>query len=296
MTSPPGAASAQSVFDFWAGLMPEFFRQVGGNGSGAAAPAFAEHFAFPADAVAHATAMTQASLQAMSQAYAPWMAAMPGVAAAGSTTAAPANSALGAPLQAMTQMAQAWLDFGQRLSGTSPQDVAKAFDRTYGAVSDALGFGPLRQFQSAWQDVLKAGLAQQHARGAYALLVQRAFASGFDKLLDRLAERGEAGERVDSVFALLRLWATCTEDAVHETLQSEPGLAATAALTRAALAHRKRLREAADIVADMLDMATRRDLDDAYREIQALKRELRALRPAPTAAVPTRSGRRKASA
>jgi len=70
----------------------------------------------------------------------------------------------------------------------------------------------------------------------------------------------------------------CTEDAVHETLQSERGLAATAALTRASLSHRKAVQIVAGILADMLDLATRRDLDEAFREIQALKRELRNVR------------------
>ena len=89
---------------------------------------------------------------------------------------------------------------------------------------------------------------------------------------------GITGERVTSVLALIRLWAVTTEEAVHETLQSEAGLAATAALARAALGYRKRMRQVVDILADQLDLATRRELDEAYREIQDMKRELRALR------------------
>jgi hypothetical protein len=50
----------------------------------------------------------------------------------------------------------------------------------------------------------------------------------------------------------------------------------------------------AAIVADTLDMATRRDLDDAYREIQELKRELRALRAAPAPARPSKRAARRA--
>ena len=69
-----------------------------------------------------------------------------------------------------------------------------------------------------------------------------------------------------------------TEEVVHETLQSEAGLAATTALTRSALAYRRKTQQVAAIVGEALDMATRRELDEAYREIQALKRELRASR------------------
>jgi len=88
----------------------------------------------------------------------------------------------------------------------------------------------------------------------------------------------QSGERVDSIFALLRMWAVSTEEAVHETLQSENGLAATAALARTGIHYRRRMQEIAGIVADTLDMATRNDLDEAYREIQNLKREVRAMR------------------
>jgi hypothetical protein len=70
----------------------------------------------------------------------------------------------------------------------------------------------------------------------------------------------------------------CTEEAVHETLQSEGGLAATAALTRASLSYHKAAKQMAGNLADMFGLATRRDLDDAFREIQALKRELRGVR------------------
>jgi polyhydroxyalkanoate synthesis regulator phasin len=88
-----------------------------------------------------------------------------------------------------------------------------------------------------------------------------------------------------------------TEQTVHEVLQSEQGLVATAALTRAGLAHRRKLQHVASIVADALDMATRRELDEVYREIHELKRELRALRspspPAPRTAVKPRSRTRK---
>ena len=239
-----------SVYDFWLGLLPQFFAQLGAPqpaaGAGtlsAAAPALP----FPADQVAKAAAMTQSALQSLAQAYVPLL------------QAAGTQGLLGQ-----------W---------TMPS-ASIAYDRTFGAVSDALGFGPMRKLQSAAQDLLAASLEQNGARTRYAMLVQRAFTAGFDVLLERLAEMAKAGERIDSVLALLRLWAVATEQAVHEVLQSEQGLEATAAIARAGLAHRRKIQHVASLVADTLDMATRRDLDEAFREIQALKRELRALRNA----------------
>jgi hypothetical protein len=98
---------------------------------------------------------------------------------------------------------------------------------------------------------------------------ESAFLQGIQRLLI-VAEKANAGERIDSVLALLRLWASNTEEVVHETLQSERGLAATAALTRSALAYVKRCSTGSRL-RWVLDMATRHDVDEAYREIQALK-------------------------
>jgi hypothetical protein len=310
-----------SVYDFWLGLLPQFFAQLGvaqaATGPTAAATATATPLPFPADQIAKAATLTHQALQGLAQSYAPmlqaggaqgllgqWTTALPYMAAmqhalAGGGTANTATMAawLGAtpppPVPAMTgadptavaaaalplqQMQQAWLDAGMRMFGN--QEHATTFERTFGALSDALGFGPLRKLQVAGQELMEAGLEQNQARARYAMLVQGAFAAGLDALLGRLAGMAKAGERVDSVLALLRLWALSTEEAVHGVLQSEQGLEATAAIARAGFAYRRKLQHVATIVADALDMATRRDLDEAFREIQALKRELRALRPA----------------
>jgi hypothetical protein len=233
------------------------------------------------DQAGHAANMAMGAAEAM---LAPWSALMSGAVAAGPTAPAPATHATGraGPLSALPLQAigEAWLDWSSRFTGATPAQFTTAFDRTYGALSDALGLGPSRQLQAAWQEMFAAGVAQQQARASYAMLLQRAFARGFQRLAARLAEKADAGERIESVVALLRLWAVSTEEIVHETLQSEAGLAATAALTRSAVAYRRRMQQVIALLADQFDVATRRDLDEAYREIQALKRELRASRPA----------------
>jgi len=245
------------VLDQWAKAMPPFT------------------FGKPGEGAATAASMAQAWM-------APWSALLPSAAGTATTQSqgsAPspfANPAsLMFPLQAMSQP---WIDIAGQLAGTTPAQLSAVFDRTYGALSDALGLSPIRKLQAAWQDLAAAAIAQQEARTKYALLVQSAFAQGLQRLIASLADKANSGERIDSVLALLKLWATKTEEVVHETLQSEAGLAATAALTRSALSHRKKMQNVAAIIADVLDMATRRELDDAYREIQALKRELRASR------------------
>lgn len=273
MNSFDPAQGARSVYSFWLSLIPQFMSQFGGTtGAKPQAPLtmpWTIPLPFPADEIAKAAQMTQQALQTMAQALAPMMgAAAPKIftqwAAALPTSAAPTMESIG----------QAWSDFGGRMGLPTNAELNTAFDRTYGALADALGLGPARQLQAAWRDLLEAAAAQQEARASYALVVNAAFTAGYQRLVKQLADKASAGERIDSVLALLKLWALCAEEAVHETLQSERGLAATAALTRASLSHHKAVQRVANNLADMLGLATRRDLDEAFREIQALKREL----------------------
>lgn len=316
----PGTNGAQSIYDYWLGMLPQFFAQMGAAVPPSAKPdSAAAPLPFPADQVAKAAAMTSNALQSFAQSYLPvlqsagapgllaqWAAAampmMAGVppkaptlpptaamtfpwmtlplspaamAAAAGTAMPTSGSAAWLPLQ---QMQKAWADLGNQMVGGTTQTYATAVDRTYGALGDALGLGPMRKLQAAGQEIMAAAIAQNETRAAYAMVVQTAIAAGVQKLLQRLADMADRNERVDSVLALMRMWAAATEEAVHETLQSEHGLEVTAALTRAGLAYRRKTQAFAAIIADTLDMATRRDLDDAYREIQALKREMRSMR------------------
>jgi len=340
MTTTPtlDATGAQAVYDFWIGLIPQFFGQFGVSlpPGGKAAPQTAGKsvpndwftqwtVAMPPYASELSKSTSDAAHQAAQSMFGPWSAMMaPYVGGAAKTaTGAPSpvpgaasmlspwiaalplaqaaqgmvsTDAAAAAMQPFQAAQEAWLNNLAQLGFTSPQSYLTGFDRTFGGLFDALGFGPMRKLQAACQELAAASVAQNQSRAAYAMLVQGAFTSGFERLMTQLGAMADAGERVDSILNLLRMWAVNTEQAVHEVLQSEHGLVATAALTRAGLSHRRKLQQVAGIVADSLDMATRRELDDVYKELHELKRELRALRPpaAPSTAAATKPRRRAA--
>jgi Poly(R)-hydroxyalkanoic acid synthase subunit (PHA_synth_III_E) len=335
MTTTFDAAGAQAVYDFWLGLIPQFFGQFGvslpsgekmaANAAGTSAPAdwFSQWtVAMPQLAGGLPKSAGDAATQAMQTMLGSWSAMMAPYAGGAAKTAsgtptAPSVTDMFSPWMGLLPLAtaahgavgpgaaatqpfqtaqQAWLDTAAKMGFASPQSYLTGFDRTFGGLFDALGFGPMRKLQAACQELATASVAQNQSRAAYAMLVQGAFTSGLERLMVQLGTMADAGERVESVLTLLKMWAVNTEDAVHEVLQSEQGLAATAALTRAGLSHRRKLQHVAGIVADSLDMATRRELDDVYKELHQLKRELRALRqPAPSMPVSDRGPRRRAA-
>ena len=335
-TTPDTAAGAEAVYDFWLGLIPQFFGQFGVRlPAGAKAAAHSAAKSAPSDWFAQWSAAMlpfaeglpksagDAATQAAQTMFGPWAAMMAPYAGgaakpvAGAPSATGATSSLLAPWMAALPFAQAapgaagsdataaamqpfhtaqqaWLDTVAQMGFASPQSYLTGFERTFGGLFDALGFGPMRKLQAACQELATASLAQNHARAAYAMVVQGAFTSGLERLMLQLGSMADAGERVESVLTLLKMWAVKTEEAVHEVLQSEQGLVATAALTRAGLSHRRKLQRVAGIVADSLDLATRRELDDVYRELHELKRELRVLRqPAPSKIASATAPRRR---
>jgi len=287
----------------WSAAMPGFFAAQAKSGSAKAASPAAQAMFGPwasmfAPFSGSQTGPDAAASDAMHN-LAPWMGAFPFMPGAAGTAGGGLQAGAATAMQPFQAAQQSWLDFATKLGAASPQSYLTGFDRTFGGLFDALGFGPMRKLQAGLQDLAAATVAQNQSRASYAMLVQGAFSSGLERLMAQLAGMVDAGERVDSVLALLRMWAVSTEQAVHEVLQSEQGLVATAALTRAGLAHRRKLQHVASIVADALDLATRRELDEVYREIHELKREVRALRsPAPRAPLTTarpsaRAGKRK---
>ena len=295
----PGKGSPTDWFAQWSAAMPSFTgglpksaADAAGQATQAAQTMFGPWAALMAPYPGAAAKTGAPSQPGAMDMFSPWLTAMPFAQAMQGAAGSEAMSAAMQPVQAAQQ---AWLDMVAQMGFTSPQSYLTGFDRTFGGLFDALGFGPIRKLQAACQELATASLAQNQSRAAYAMLVQGAFTTGLERLMMQLGTMADAGERVESVLTLLKMWAVKTEEAVHEVLQSDQGLVATAALTRAGLSHRRKLQHVAAIVADSLDMATRRELDQVYKELHELKRELRTLRQ-PAAPVTVAAARPRAAA
>ena len=159
--------------------------------------------------------------------------------------------------------------------------IAGNLDRAYGGVADAFGLAPLREIESAGRNLALAALAQRRARAEYLDVALDAANQGVDALIARLARMGERGETVDTMLALMRLCAATMDGAMHEAMQSPRALQASAEAIRAGLQSRQQQQRIVAIVSQALNVPTRAEVDEAYREIQELKREMRRLRKSP---------------
>src|SRR5262245_34954776 len=189
--------------------------------------------------------------------------------------------------RAIGELGRAWTSGGQPLlapggpwslldmRGTHP--LLDGLDRTFSALADAFGLGPSRALRDAWRELIAADMGRRKAQLDYFALVAGAWSDVVDGVGVRLREMGARGERVDSLMALIRLWASVAERTLHGALQSKSGLEATTAYVRAALTYRQQQNRVVETLSGLLGVPTRGEVDDAYLEIQTLKRQVREL-------------------
>jgi class III poly(R)-hydroxyalkanoic acid synthase PhaE subunit len=163
--------------------------------------------------------------------------------------------------------------FGQALGPLSLN-----LERAYGGLADAFGLAPSRKWQGASLEMAAAAVEKQQAQAEYLSLVVGALAKGSEGLLARLRSMGQKGEKVESLLALVRLWSHSVDESMHAAMQSPKALEASARLVRAASRARQQKQRMVAIASESLNIPTRAEVDDAYRGIQELKRELRRLR------------------
>lgn len=168
------------------------------------------------------------------------------------------------------------------MSAQPPPDpfdtLRSGYERAFGGLADALGWAPLRELSEAYRGMLTAAVEGQAAQAEYLAVVASASTTGMKEYLERLAATRREGTPIDSTAAFVRLWAGATEKALHERLQSEAGLRATAKLLRTQMLARKSMNRAVAVLCEAANVPTQSSLDDAHREIQELKRELRRMK------------------
>ncbi|MBL8484209.1 MAG: hypothetical protein JNJ60_18580, partial [Rhodocyclaceae bacterium] len=293
------AQSAQALYDWWLGVLPRLFagmpaRQVAGAGAAPATSAAAGADAdgakpaapFPVAQIVQALAGAQQTLAPLYQAYAQALAAnimqppvlgvlpLSGDAQVRQFAEILGNfgKALSLPLALPGGALNTWNNF-VRQDGAVLGSLVSGAERTFGAVADALGLAPSRDLREAWQTMESAALAKQQAQAEYLGVIARIWSKGVDGLRTQLTDMAGRGQSIESVSALIRLWAKVVDAAAHDAMQSEDGLQASAKMIRAATRYRQAAHKVVAIMSEAMNVPTRAEVDAAYREIQELKRE-----------------------
>jgi class III poly(R)-hydroxyalkanoic acid synthase PhaE subunit len=101
-----------------------------------------------------------------------------------------------------------------------------------------------------------------------------------ESVIERLIEKGEKGETVQSVRELNRLWLDCADDVFTKMYASEEYLQVQHELSRAGMTYKIKQQDVVELVLKSLNLPTRGELDDAYKTIYELRREVKSLKRA----------------
>jgi len=294
-----GAASSQALYRWWLGALPSL---LGGFVSPAAKPTGTAQEGgrpapFPVDQVAQALPLAQRWLGSLYETYLRTLvASRPGEEMR--TVEEFVEDRVAGMADRLVDIGQAFsghpnlAELSSRLTGAPLTALGEALkplslnlERAYGGLADAFGLAPMRALEEVARDAALATMAHRQAQVEYLEVVAGALHKGAEALTLRLAEMGQRGESVDSMLALVRLWARTTDEAMHAAMQSPRALDASAKLLRAGARSRQQQQRVVAIMSEALNVPTRAEVDEAYRAIQELKRELRRMRKA-TAAPP----------
>jgi len=184
----------------------------------------------------------------------------------------------GLPMMAQIwQSAAALPQLGPGLAMGQLNPLLEGMQQAFNPLADSFGLSPSRALKDAIQNLYTALQEQRRAQLDCLLLLNTIWVRIPDRVQERLKVMGEHGETVDSMLTLMRAWAKVADGAVHEAMQSEEGLQLLAANTRAATNVRQQMNRIVEIVSQAWNVPTRAEVDEAYREIQELKRRLRKL-------------------
>ncbi len=148
----------------------------------------------------------------------------------------------------------------------------------FAGAHDAVGWGLYTQLAEAMTEVGRAEADAAAAQTQAWKLVGEIWETARSRFGEELKAMAGRGESFADVQAFLRAWTAVLDKAAHEALQREPGLAVSTSAMRAVSRLRAAQNRAVELVSEIYNVPTRAEVDEAYRMIHELRKEVRALR------------------
>lgn len=197
-------------------------------------------------------------------------------------SAADAFSWWGTGLEQYERVAQPWADltkhffgFPTNLPGAGADPLADVFERSFGLLVNFPGIE--QELPTLMREAAVNWAALAKALTAYNAVMMPAWLRTGEEVLREVQRRAAAGEPVDSSAAFLAVATSVSDRVLVETFRSDAYVKAHRALSDAIAQQRIAQNKVVDLFARDGHFATRRDLDEALREIVNLRRELRTL-------------------
>lgn len=108
--------------------------------------------------------------------------------------------------------------------------------------------------------------------------MSEAMGTAVERTIEHMAKLAEKGESIDTVRDLMRTWFTIADKTLNEAFTKPEFLATQDKMTNDLMTYKVKQRDALELIYDAMDLPTRSALDEAYKDIAHLKREVRKLK------------------
>lgn len=170
------------------------------------------------------------------------------------------------------------------LGGSSPlarmltmrEDMEPAFE----GLSEIPSIGVAREQQAKILRAFDAFVDLRKSSVKYHAAMAKAIEQAVERTMEHLTGLAQKGEQITSVRELMRIWVRVADRSFTELYNSEDFTAVQKDMSQAALTYKLAQREVLEMVMKSLDIPTRTEVDDAYRTLHNLKKEVRELRKA----------------
>jgi class III poly(R)-hydroxyalkanoic acid synthase PhaE subunit len=98
--------------------------------------------------------------------------------------------------------------------------------------------------------------------------------------MEKLVEKGKKGEKIESVRDLNRLWLDSADDVFTKMYASEEYLEAQHGLSKTGMTYKIMQQDVVEMALTGLNLPTRSELDDAYKTLYELRKEVKSLKKA----------------
>jgi poly[(R)-3-hydroxyalkanoate] polymerase subunit PhaE len=176
--------------------------------------------------------------------------------------------------------------FGQASTGNGsalmelPKVYWDAYESTFGRLLESPSLGLTRELNTdilkgfdAWLDYRRAGFEYQIALGG-------TWIHAFEEFMRQMVAQAEKGDTVLSVKKLLFLWIGVVDNVFTKEFRTEAYIRIQGRLVNAATAYQLREREIVDAFLKTSHLASRSELDEAYRRIYELRKDVKDLKKA----------------
>jgi class III poly(R)-hydroxyalkanoic acid synthase PhaE subunit len=152
------------------------------------------------------------------------------------------------------------------------------YERTFGGMTEVPGMGYNRELNAKLLRSFDSWVDMQQASAEYHAVLSKTLGQSFQDLMQKLVTMAEKGEVIDSMQDLMNLYFETVDEAFTVMYVSEEYLEIQKKMAGAGMTNKMRQQEVFEVMLGMFDLPTRSELDDAYRALNDLRREVRSLK------------------